>query len=322
MAAAHCHAKNPHPNAIACTATSATSAASPAPAARRPGDVSRAEPISGAAMLLTSPSLAARSAAGDRAGNGDEPNSSAGDSPPPRRRRARPARCGRSPGRSASRSASRYAGRRRCNNLSRAAKPRAGPQPESICRTIFLTSPPQSARPIPRRRPRQASPPKSALPIPRRGSSAPQSNCRLPRRPSAPKSALSPPRRRRSRRALHVALRISAPKYGCPATARGLSWAQLPQGLRLLARRPAKCRLPSASRTTSARMASSAPRTSRPDAGAPRPPQRDLPARLALSPPNTRHWQGRTSSASGAGIGSGRTDPLPPAPAVPRVARP
>ena len=46
-----------------------------APAAWRPGDTSRAEPISAAATLLTSPSPVPRSAAGDRAGSGDEPRS-------------------------------------------------------------------------------------------------------------------------------------------------------------------------------------------------------------------------------------------------------
>jgi len=98
----------------------------PAPAARRPGDVSRAEPISGAAILLTSPSRAARSAAADRAGNGDEPHSVASNSPAPQRRPARPARCGPAPGRSASRSASRYAGRRSCSNPDRVARPLVG----------------------------------------------------------------------------------------------------------------------------------------------------------------------------------------------------
>ena len=51
----------------------------------------------------------------------------------------------------------------------------------------------------------------------------------------------------------HAAQRTSAPKYGYPAAARGLSWAQLPQSNLLLARRLAKCRLPSASRYGSGR---------------------------------------------------------------------
>ena len=123
-----------------------------APAARRPGNMSRAEPIFAAATLLTSPSPAARSAAGYRAGNGDEPSSEGGGYPPPQRRRARPERCGPAPGRSVSRSAARYAGRRSCSNPDRVARPLVVPQPESICRTRPRTAPSKSAPPIPRRR--------------------------------------------------------------------------------------------------------------------------------------------------------------------------
>ena len=116
-------------------------------------------------------------------------------------------------------------------------------------------------------------------PILRRRSLEPESNWRLPRRTSPPKSALSSLRRRRSwaRSARRYVLRRRS--TAAPAAARAVSWTKLAQGLRLPARRPAKCRLPSA------------PRISRPGAGSPRQPQpqRDRSSPVPLSPRHTRH---------------------------------
>ena len=110
---------------------------------------------------------------------------------------------------------------------------------------IFLTSPPQSARPIPRRRPRQASPPKSAPPIPRRGRSAPGSTCRLPRQASPPKSAPPIPRRGSSAPGSNCRLprQASPSKSAPPIPRRGSSAPQSTAGCHAgLRRRSRLCR--------------------------------------------------------------------------------